>query len=48
MVWFELHVLTSLLWFAQNVEETECRRAYDLAVETYTTSFDKSTPPEEV
>jgi hypothetical protein len=32
----------------QNVEENECRRAHDLAVETYINSFDKSTPPEEV
>ncbi len=32
----------------QNVEENECRRAHDLAIETYINSFDKSTPPEEV
>jgi hypothetical protein len=36
------------LLLLQNVEENECRRAHDLAVETYINSFDKSTPPEEV
>ncbi|XP_002972590.2 guanylate-binding protein 1 [Selaginella moellendorffii] len=30
----------------QNVEENECRRAYDVALETYMRSFDKSTPPD--
>ncbi|KAG0631284.1 hypothetical protein M758_1G241000 [Ceratodon purpureus] len=32
----------------QNVEESECRRAYDVAIRTYTESFDKTIPPEEV
>ncbi|XP_074268402.1 uncharacterized protein LOC141591820 [Silene latifolia] len=32
----------------QSVEETECRRAYDLATEVYICSFDKLKPPEEV
>jgi hypothetical protein len=36
------------LLLLQNVEENECRRAHDLAIETYINSFDKSTPPEEV
>ncbi len=36
------------LLLSQNVEENECRRAHDLAVETYSNSFNKSTPPEEV
>ncbi|CAM6095658.1 unnamed protein product [Calypogeia fissa] len=31
----------------QNVEENECRRAHDLAVETYLRMFDKTTAPEE-
>lgn len=31
----------------QNVEETECRRAYDSATEIYMSSFDRSKPPEE-
>lgn len=32
----------------QNVEESECRRAYELAIRTYTESFDTTIPPEEV
>ncbi|GAB2298633.1 hypothetical protein Dimus_032703 [Dionaea muscipula] len=32
----------------QNVEEAECRRAFDVATETYMASFDRSKPPEEV
>lgn len=32
----------------QNVEESECRRAYELALKTYTESFDQTIPPEEV
>ncbi|KAK7362781.1 hypothetical protein VNO77_04903 [Canavalia gladiata] len=32
----------------QSVEEAECRRAYDSATEVYMSSFDRSTPPEEV
>ncbi|KAK9756915.1 hypothetical protein RND81_01G129400 [Saponaria officinalis] len=32
----------------QSVEETECRKAYDLATEVYICSFNKSKPPEEV
>ncbi|KAL9247146.1 hypothetical protein vseg_020609 [Gypsophila vaccaria] len=32
----------------QSVEETECRKAYDIATEIYICSFNKSTPPEEV
>ncbi|RDY14647.1 Guanylate-binding protein 3, partial [Mucuna pruriens] len=32
----------------QSVEEAECRRAYDSATEVYRSSFDSSTPPEEV
>ncbi|KAI4296815.1 hypothetical protein L6164_036738 [Bauhinia variegata] len=31
----------------QNVEEAECRRAYDSATEVYMSSFDRSKPPEE-
>lgn len=31
----------------QNVEEAECRRAYDLAAELYMSSFDRSKAPEE-
>ncbi|KAG6549388.1 hypothetical protein Mapa_009107 [Marchantia paleacea] len=31
----------------QNVEENECRRAHDMAVENYLRMFDRSTPPEE-
>ncbi|CAN0911074.1 Guanylate-binding protein 6, partial [Linum grandiflorum] len=31
----------------QSVEEAECRRAYDAATETYMSTFDRSTPPEE-
>ncbi|KAL9236808.1 hypothetical protein vseg_011434 [Gypsophila vaccaria] len=31
----------------QSVEEAECRRACDLATEEYTSSFDRSKPPEE-
>ncbi|CAN4084115.1 unnamed protein product [Withania somnifera] len=31
----------------QSVEEAECQRAYDLAAETYMSSFDRSKPPEE-
>ncbi|KAI3958295.1 hypothetical protein MKW92_020739 [Papaver armeniacum] len=32
----------------QNVEEAECRRAYDSAAEVYMSSFDRSRPAEEV
>lgn len=32
----------------QSVEESECRRAYDLATEVYMSTFDRSKPPEEV
>jgi hypothetical protein len=32
----------------QNVEENECRRAHDMAVETYSQSFNKQTPLDEV
>ncbi|XWS15786.1 hypothetical protein CRYUN_Cryun34aG0031700 [Craigia yunnanensis] len=32
----------------QSVEEAECRRAYDSAVEIYMSTFDRSKPPEEV
>lgn len=32
----------------QSVEEAECRKAYDTAIEVYTSSFDSSKPPEEV
>jgi hypothetical protein len=32
----------------QNVEENECRRAHDTAVETYNQSFNKQTPLDEV
>lgn len=32
----------------QSVEEAECRRAYDSAIETYMSTFDRSKPPEEV
>ncbi|XP_027347044.1 guanylate-binding protein 1-like [Abrus precatorius] len=32
----------------QSVEEAECRRAYDSATEVYMSSFERSTPPEEV
>ncbi|CAM8918547.1 unnamed protein product [Rhodiola kirilowii] len=31
----------------QSVEETECRRAYDTAAETYMSCFDRTKPPEE-
>ncbi|OAY66631.1 Guanylate-binding protein 1 [Ananas comosus] len=31
----------------QSVEEAECRRAYDFAVEVYTSSFDRTKPAEE-
>uniref|UniRef100_A0A7N0UI56 GB1/RHD3-type G domain-containing protein n=1 Tax=Kalanchoe fedtschenkoi TaxID=63787 RepID=A0A7N0UI56_KALFE len=31
----------------QSVEETECRRAFDTAAETYMSCFDRSKPPEE-
>lgn len=31
----------------QSVEEAECQRAYDLAVEIYESSFNRSIPPEE-
>ncbi|KAM7262928.1 hypothetical protein ACFE04_000611 [Oxalis oulophora] len=31
----------------QSVEETECRRAYDSATDSYVSSFDRSKPPEE-
>ncbi|KAJ0240684.1 Guanylate-binding family protein [Hirschfeldia incana] len=31
----------------QSVEETECRRAYDSGIETYSAAFDQSKPPEE-
>ncbi|BBN10139.1 guanylate-binding protein 1/3/4/7 [Marchantia polymorpha subsp. ruderalis] len=31
----------------QNVEENECRRAHDMAVENYLRMYDKTTPPEE-
>lgn len=34
--------------FIQSVEEAECRRAYDSAVEFYISTFDRSKPPEEV
>ncbi|GKV36776.1 hypothetical protein SLEP1_g44870 [Rubroshorea leprosula] len=32
----------------QSVEETECQRAYESASETYRSTFDSKTPPEEV
>ncbi|XP_020218327.1 guanylate-binding protein 1 [Cajanus cajan] len=32
----------------QSVEEAECRRAYDSATDIYMSSFDRSTPPDEV
>ncbi|KAL2588005.1 hypothetical protein AAZV13_13G145700 [Glycine max] len=32
----------------QSVEEAECHRAYDSATDVYMSSFDRSTPPEEV
>ncbi|KAK7319744.1 hypothetical protein RJT34_04469 [Clitoria ternatea] len=32
----------------QSVEEAECHRAYDSATEVYMSSFERSTPPEEV
>ncbi|GAV87507.1 GBP domain-containing protein/GBP_C domain-containing protein [Cephalotus follicularis] len=32
----------------QSVEETECRRAYDSATETYMSFFNRTQPPEEV
>ncbi|GMH05476.1 hypothetical protein Nepgr_007316 [Nepenthes gracilis] len=32
----------------QSVEEAECRRAFDAAIEVYMSSFDRSKPPEEV
>ncbi|KAK4760219.1 hypothetical protein SAY87_023350 [Trapa incisa] len=32
----------------QSVEESECRRAFDMATEVYMSSFDRSKPPEEV
>lgn len=39
-------------WFyfvcLQSVEEAECHRAYDSATDVYMSSFDRSTPPEEV
>lgn len=35
-------------WVWQSVEEAECRRAYDSAVEVYTSSFDRTKPAEEV
>jgi hypothetical protein len=41
--WFD-----SLSLVAQNVEENECRRAHDMAVETYSQSFNKQTPLDEV
>lgn len=34
--------------FEQNVEENECRRAYDMAVQAYGGAFPKQTPPDEV
>jgi hypothetical protein len=41
--WFD-----SLSLVVQNVEENECRRAHDMAVETYSQSFNKQTPLDEV
>ncbi|KZV51114.1 myosin-10-like [Dorcoceras hygrometricum] len=35
-------------YLCQNVEEAECQRAYELATETYMTSFNRAKPPEEV
>ncbi|KDP21017.1 hypothetical protein JCGZ_21488 [Jatropha curcas] len=32
----------------QSVEEAECRKAYDAAIEVYTSTFDRSKPPEEI
>lgn len=40
--------LVELVHVWQNVEENECRRAHDMAVEAYTKAFDKETPPDEV
>lgn len=44
----EILILQVECQYFQNVEESECRRAYEVAVRTYTESFDKSIPPEEV
>ena len=32
----------------QSVEETECRKAYEIATDLYMSLFDRSKPPEEV
>lgn len=39
--------MTTSSFLAQSVAEGECRRAYDSALAAYSTSFDRSTPPEE-
>jgi len=41
------HNLTSK-WSEQNVEENECRRAHDMAVEKYNEVFNKDVNPDEV
>lgn len=43
---FVLHKLTSVV--KQNVEENECRRAHDVAVEKYNQVFKKDVNPDEV
>lgn len=47
-----LTFLFAQYWFyfvcLQSVEEAECHRAYDSATDVYMSSFDRSTPPEEV
>lgn len=47
--WFILlfHSLT-FEWAEQNVEENECRRAHDMAVEKYNQVFNKDVKPDEV
>ena len=37
-----------LFWVLQSVEETECRRAYESAVDVYNSSFDHKKTAEEV
>jgi hypothetical protein len=44
-------VTAQLMWLStqlQGVEEAECRRAYDAALDTYNSSFDCKRPLEEV
>lgn len=47
-----LTFLFAQYWFyfvcLQSVEEAECHRAYDSATDVYMSSFDRSSPPEEV